>query len=329
MKKREYAFDILRVIAMIMVIIVHVSNIYSRSFGIISNSSFFISLVFNTISRVSVPIFFMISGALLLDREFDLKKYIKRISKFIILIVIWDSIYLLWEYFFLGTTYTELYKLLFNPYRAHLWFLYTILVIYILQPIIRYILYKASENFKFVLLCIWLTISTISIVNSKFTLALTILTYIGFFVLGKFIYDFIKKNTFKKYNLLLIITMVICFFASISLNYLSSIQYKMFYNLYFAYKTPFITISSLCLYSLVIINYQKDLLNKIIIELSGLSLGVYLIHGIFLDITVKYFRYQSINSLIGIPILTIIIFILSSISVYIIKHIKLLNMIIE
>ena len=69
--KREYSFDILRVISMCMVIIIHVSNVYSRSYGIISNKSFLFSLIFNTISRISVPIFLMISGALLLERDFN------------------------------------------------------------------------------------------------------------------------------------------------------------------------------------------------------------------------------------------------------------------
>lgn len=69
--KREYSFDILRVISMCMVIIIHVSNVYSRSYGIISNQSFLFSLIFNTISRISVPIFLMISGALLLERDFN------------------------------------------------------------------------------------------------------------------------------------------------------------------------------------------------------------------------------------------------------------------
>ena len=76
-EKREYAFDLLRVISMFMVIVVHVSNVYSRSYGIISNQNFLYSLIYNTISRISVPIFLMISGALLLDRKFDKKKYRK------------------------------------------------------------------------------------------------------------------------------------------------------------------------------------------------------------------------------------------------------------
>ena len=83
--KREYAFDLLRVIAMIMVIVIHVANVYSRSFGIIDNTSFLASLFYNTISRISVPIFFMISGALLLDKKFNIKKYIQRLLKFIML----------------------------------------------------------------------------------------------------------------------------------------------------------------------------------------------------------------------------------------------------
>ena len=102
MKEREYSFDILRVIAMIMVIVIHVSNVYTRSFNFIDSTSYLIALIFNTISRVSVPIFFMISGALLLDRKFELKKYKKRVLKILLLIVVWDILYLIWEYLFLG-----------------------------------------------------------------------------------------------------------------------------------------------------------------------------------------------------------------------------------
>ena len=120
MKEKEYSFDVLRVIAMIMVIIIHVSNVYTRSFNFIDSNSYLVSLIFNTISRVSVPIFFMISGALLLDRKFDFKKYKKRIFRIILLIVVWDILYLIWEYLFLGVTYDKLYRLLLEPYRAHL-----------------------------------------------------------------------------------------------------------------------------------------------------------------------------------------------------------------
>ena len=62
---------------MIMVITIHVANVYSRSFGFISNKSYIFSLIYNTVSRISVPIFLMISGALLVDRGFNKNKYFK------------------------------------------------------------------------------------------------------------------------------------------------------------------------------------------------------------------------------------------------------------
>ena len=328
-KTREYAFDILRVISMIMVIIIHIANVYCRSYGMISTKSYLISLIFNTICRVSVPIFFMISGSLLLDRSFNKEKYIKRVLKYIVLIVVWDIIYLVWEYFYLGVTYDKLYMLIIDPYRAHLWFLYTILVLYAIQPLLKLIMDKSNNVVKIILLTVWIILSLASMINPYVAKFFTIFSYIGYFIIGKYLYDFIKKYDLRKYNISLVLIMIICFSISIWMNYSLSIKLNQFYNLFFAYRTPFIMISSFALYVLIISNYRKDSLNKFITGLSDLSLGVYLIHGIFLDVTVKIFIYSSINSLIGIPVFTVIIFVLSIISTIIIKKIKYLNYIIS
>ena len=328
-KTRELSFDILRVIAMCMVIIVHVSNVYSRSYGIISDSSFISSLCFNTISRISVPIFLMISGSLLLDREFNKTKYLKRLIKFVVLIIIWDIIYLIWEYLYLGITYDRLYKLIFEPYRAHLWYLYTILTLYALQPLLKKILDKSSNTVKYILLFIWFMLSTLSIANNTLASIFTIFSYMGFFILGKYLYDYIKNNDLKKYNLLWILIIIVSTIASIHYNYVFSHKYDMFYNLFFAYRTSFIIPSSIALFILVVSNYTKDTIPSIIKTLSDVSLGVYLIHGIFLDITINEFDYQGIHSAIGIPIFFIMILICSVISVLILKKIKYVNKIIE
>ena len=328
-KTREYAFDILRVISMIMVIIIHIANVYCRSFGMISTKSYLISLIFNTICRVSVPIFFMIRGSLLLDRSFNKEKYLKRVLKYVILIVVWDIIYLVWEYFYLGVTYDKLYMLIFDPYRAHLWFLYTILVLYAIQPLLKLIMDKSNNIIKISLLIIWFLLSLASMLNPYVAKFFTIFSYIGYFIIGKYLYDFIKKFDLRKYSLSLILIMIFCYSISIWMNYSLSISLNQFYNLFFAYRTPFIMICSFALYVLIISNYRKDSLNKLVTGLSDLSLGVYLIHGIFLDVTVKVFIYSSINSIIGIPIFTIIIFILSVISTFILKKIKFLKEIVS
>ena len=330
MKEREYTFDVLRVIAMIMVIIIHVSNVYTRSYNFIDTNSYLVSLIFNTISRVSVPIFFMISGALLLDRNFNFKKYKKRILKIILLIVVWDILYLIWEYFFLGVSYNKLYKLFLEPYRAHLWFLYTIVILYVIQPLLKYILDRINKPIKIVLFFAWLILSTISMYNVTIANIFTIFSNIGFFVLGKYMYDYLLNNqkNNKKYVFIMIVLLLVSLGESIYLNYTASLKFNMFYNLFFAYRTPFIILSTFIIFKLVYIYCHNKKPKDIILLGSDLSLGVYLIHGMFLDVTTKYVDYKNVIPIIGIPAFTLYILILSMISVYLLRKIKYLNKII-
>ena len=330
MKEREYTFDVLRVIAMIMVIIIHVSNVYTRNYNFIDTNSYLVSLIFNTISRVSVPIFFMISGALLLDRNFNFKKYKKRIIKIVLLIVVWDILYLIWEYFFLGVSYNKLYKLFLEPYRAHLWFLYTIVILYVIQPLLKYILDKTNKPIKIVLFFAWIILSTISMYNLTIANIFTIFSNIGFFVLGKYMYDYLlnNKENNKKYVFIMIILLLVSLGESIYLNYTASLKFNMFYNLFFAYRTPFIILSTFIIFKLVYIYCHNKKPKDIILLGSDLSLGVYLIHGMFLDVTTKYVDYKNVIPIIGIPSFTLYILVLSMISVYLLRKIKYLNKII-
>ena len=329
MKEREYSFDVLRVIAMIMVIIIHVSNVYTRSFNFIDTNSYLVSLIFNTISRVSVPIFFMISGALLLDRKFDFKKYKKRVLKILLLIVVWDILYLIWEYFFLGVTYDKLYNLFLEPYRAHLWFLYSIIILYVIQPLLKYILDRINNITKIVLFILWILLSTISMYNVSVANIFSIFSNIGFFIVGKYMYDYVKNTKKdKKIVIIMIILLVLSFIESIYLNYTASIKFNMFYNLFFAYRTPFIILSTFIIFKLVYIYCHDKKPNNIIMLGSDLSLGVYLIHGMFLDVTTKYIDYKNVIPIIGIPSFTMYILLLSVISVIVLRKIKYINKVI-
>jgi len=97
MRKRDNRLDLLRVISMIMVVIIHIANYYCRAFNDIDKISYLGALIFNTISRISVPFFFMISGATLLNKEYDKQKNNDRIiRKFITLFVI-TVVYFIWD----------------------------------------------------------------------------------------------------------------------------------------------------------------------------------------------------------------------------------------
>ena len=323
--KREYSFDVLRVIAMIMVIIIHVSNVYCRNFELLGNDQYIVSLIFNTVSRVSVPIFFMISGALLLDRSFNKTKYFSRFIRFVLVIVVWDIIYLVWEYFYLGISYDKLYMLFIEPYRAHLWFLYTIIILYIIQPLLKMILDKSNIVVKLLLFIIWLVLSSMSLYDLNIAKLFTLFGYIGYFVIGKYLYEFIKNNDLSKYNGLIIVLLILSYIESVYLNYKASVDLNMFYNLFFAYRSPFIILASFLLFILCYNIFHNKKPNKTIMLISDVSFGVYLIHGMFLDITTKNFDYSLTNSFIGTILFTIFISICSILVVYFLRKNKYLK----
>ena len=66
MKEKNYNLELVRMISFILVIAIHVSNYFCRAYGRIPQGEYLFSLVIDTVARLSVPCFFMISGALLL-----------------------------------------------------------------------------------------------------------------------------------------------------------------------------------------------------------------------------------------------------------------------
>lgn len=324
LKEREYRFDFLRAFSMILVIIVHVANCYCNNYNGITKLSYLGGIVFNVLARISVPLFFMISGALLLHKSFNKEKYINRIKKFLIIIVAWDIIYLLWEYFYLGKSYNNLFMLVVEPYRKHLWFLYTIIVLYAIQPLLSKIINKLNRRQKYLCFFSIFMICNLCMIFPSIASYFTLLCYIGYFILGDALYRHTKNRELKHENWLLILVFITCMTLDIIFSYYISIKHNTFINIYFSYRESFIILSSICFFILVMNNY-KNIENKVVLKLSECSFGIYLIHGIFLDIVKSNISIYLINSFIGIPLFSLLIFILSIISVSILKKVPLIN----
>lgn len=323
--KRNTKIDFLRIISMLLVIVIHVCNCYCRSFNIISKTSYYFSSAINILSRISVPIFFMISGALLATKEQTKEKYKTRIIKNIIILAAWTIIYLLWEYFYLGIKYKDFYNVLLAPKRAHLWFMYAIIGIYIAQPFISKMLNNLNKDEKKLFIILWLIVCGLKI-GFKYQIPIIGTTYyLGYFVIGSIIYNEINNNEekYKKYNIYLILSFIIPMIISIITTYIISSKYNINYKGLMEYSKLLIMIPSISIYILVLINYKSN--SKIILELSKYSLGIYLVHGIYLDIIKNIFNIYNVSSIIGIPIFTMIIFILSLLTVYILKKIPIIK----
>ena len=135
----------MRVIACVMVIAIHVCNIYNRAFPDLSHVDYTIAALVNAMSRISVPIFFMISGALMAGRTPDLQKSLRRFFKYLAITVFWCVFYWIWGRFYLQKSY-DFHDLLTVPTSKHLWYLYALLAIYLALPLIQTLIRGLSDK---------------------------------------------------------------------------------------------------------------------------------------------------------------------------------------
>jgi len=152
-KQRIVFFDYLRAFAPILVITIHViSRVqnYSDPFPDPCTTDFFWLAVMMRVSRIAVPIFCMISGALFLDprRPFDMKKHFTKTIPRVVFI------YLVWSLIFAaavaaaesGTPHDRLVIYVRESLVGywHLWYLKMLIAAYLLVPLLRKITEKRS-----------------------------------------------------------------------------------------------------------------------------------------------------------------------------------------
>lgn len=131
-RKRIAYLDHLRVVAIFAVIVIHVAaqNWYSQD---VNTDAWKVFHFYDSISRWAVPVFVMISGALMLEKDISLKKlYTEKIPHFLIVFLFWSLIYALISG---GSFKTVLINVIRG--KSHLWFIYLIVGLYICIPIMK------------------------------------------------------------------------------------------------------------------------------------------------------------------------------------------------
>ncbi len=196
-----------------------------------------------------------------------------------------------------------------EPY-FHLWFIYSIFVLYLLTPFIRIFLNKVSVNTTFSIIFIgFITVMIFNVlINEKSFFIIELLKYIPYFLAG-YIFRFV--NIQKKYFFVSLILFILSFVITVSGTYLLSIQNATVSpsSLYY-YSYLSITIVPMSLAIFYILAYLKPVV--INTKYSSYVFGVYLIHPIILEI----FRFVGLKAenyppLLSIPIITIILVYLS------------------
>src|ERR1700742_1816194 len=98
----------LRIIAMFFVIVLHTTSPLLMAYGKVRDSYWLIADFFNALSRFGVPVFVMITGALLLNRDYQLGDFLrKRLGRIFPPFIFWSGVYILYSWYNEDITFTN------------------------------------------------------------------------------------------------------------------------------------------------------------------------------------------------------------------------------
>ncbi|OXB07623.1 acyltransferase [Flavobacterium pectinovorum] len=324
----------LRVIAVIAVIFVHTASPLVMKFGVLSNQLWNYANFYDAIFRFCVPVFVMISGALLLNKEYEFRTFfIKRFIRIGLPFLFWSICYVLYSIFIKTDDYKKLHffgiikKLIRSVYFGsayHLWYVYMLFGLILIIPILNVWISKAKKSEIHYFLLLWsitLLFKNFGFENYKPAIDLSYFSgYVGYLVLGYYL-SVIEIKNIKKWRIIAILVFIlgslITFFStywfSVSKGKIDSSLYD-----FFSFNVLLASIGIFIFFRLS--NFLNSKTNVVLVQISNLSYGIYLIHVLVLSILDSFgINASFINPVIGTPIT---VFLCLSISTLIIKIIN-------
>lgn len=281
--------------------------------------------------RFGVPVFFMISGALLLNRDYQLKDFFaKRILRILPPFIFWSIAYVTFEYFILRGNSFELWDYsikvvngLLHGSRYHLWFVYVLIGLYLFVPILRKWIKNASDTEIKYFIFMWLvTFLYAAPVIKDYLPRITLLNfsgYIGYFVLGYYLSKLAFNNRFVFLSCIIFGFLVTVVGTYIATDITGSFHKYFYQNLSFN-----VALTSVGVF-LLIKNYEfkSVVIKKCLGFLSEHSFGIYLCHIMVLNVLkLNGLNWNTFNPVISVPITALTCLIISSIIIYSGKKIK-------
>lgn len=336
---RILGYDLIRIVAIFMVVVIHSNVIYLENN--VGSLGWIIMMEITAVCLISVPLFFMLSGALLLNvnRVIGINElFIKRLAKQFIPFILWSLIYVFLRILIgkLPLAINSITKLLYEPAYYQFWFMYTLLSIYLLLPILQVVVQHSDQKQIEYLLGIWIVFSVlipnISYFYKEFKISehvdlILCEGYIGYFLLGFYLSKY-KRDITNKVGLFLSVLGIIIIEAGAYLEwkYCSDLQIKYTGYMYQEYRSLGVIVAVIGIFLVcqkININHSS-IFNRIIIKTSELSIGVFYVH-MFILIAIERIGFSGENSIFIVIFKTIVVYIISLFIAYIISKIPILR----
>lgn len=328
---RIYSFDIMRIVAVLAVIMIHTSAPFATSVNN-GTSAFMWGNVFDSLSRLAVPLFVMISGSLMLNenRHISPEKCFKSALNIFILLVVWSAMYsfgyniakplLSNEPIILENFFSAVFK-----GHYHMWYLFMIIGLYLITPVLR--LFVKLENLRIIrwyvlfsiaiCFCVPFINEFVNIFVGGENVFLDYITlyrfdftyeYLTYYILGWYISN---VNINKNRRIAIYCTGIVGLIATVICTQLFFNDPENMSNQFYSNDMINVLCYSVAVFIFLYYRFKNTDFSKkhtYILTLSTLTFGVYLIHCVYL------FVFKAITSkLSNAPIEIIITFICTAV----------------
>ena len=344
-KNRYLWVDLIRIIAIFAVVAIHVDN-FGFSWNKISWIDWWMSNVYNAMIRFAVPILFILSGYLLLDKQEDDRIFFsKRFSKVVIPLVAWSMIYMVFANnynIFSIFTVDFVQKFLSNKIFYHLYFLYYIIGLYLITPLLRRILAHANMSDIRYYLTLWFLFTPVNQLIGFFGYSIGIPVEAATGNLGLYIIGYAIKKTQITDKLIYLSGVIVATSLMIMIfgSYIMSMNSGKF-DTFLTSTSITQTTYAICLFILL----RKALdhmtlttwcmnIENIISAVAEASMGIYLVHPILLHYVqhglfgVFLLSPSFLSPIISVPLVTVLLFVVSLIIIIIMQKIPLIRKIV-
>ncbi|NYH98096.1 acyltransferase [Cupriavidus plantarum] len=280
--------DGLRVLACLMVVLLHVSSSHIHEFG----PKWWSANVWDGLSRACVPLFFMLSGSTLLGRSESLTDFFrKRALRILPPLLLWSCFYLWWLWHNNAPTGNWLLAILRGPTMFHLWYFYAIAGLYLFMPVMRRFYQYSTQQEKIFFLVTWFLVASVyPTVQSLYTdvqcgragLLGDVYQlqyfggYLGYLVLGAYLAE--RRIAWQKGAALFAVSSV----GTILLTYWLSKRLGMPCEFFHLYLTPLVVLAAAGAF-IAFLGQPAAPSSAGLQWLSGCTLGVYGLHPFVID----------------------------------------------
>ncbi len=297
---RKNSLDILRIIAAFAVVLFHVLGSSANNDPEIQQNIHRAATAFSAVLQWHVPVFFMITGYLWLsdDKNCTFKKMLPNIRRFIFVLFTFGLGYAMMERFFaersvsITLLWASLQDVLTGSLWDHMWFVYTIIGIYMVLPVFKPFFALNSTKTLAVfsgLLCLFTIVFPVLKTETGYSVPIV-------FPVGGYMFYICAGGLVAKWNpmqlktAIIAISLFICSMFAVLLIKIRASQLENCISL-------FSCISAVSLFIAIIV-FMNDMPNILWVRrLSDCTFGIYLLHPLFINIMIKLFHIYPLRYL--------------------------------